>query len=72
MAQVDIIRAWKDEEYFLSLTEEQRSALPANPAALIDLSENDLRNVFGGSGSTNTDLSKPRVSCGTIPVEACA
>jgi mersacidin/lichenicidin family type 2 lantibiotic len=49
MAQVDIIRAWKDEEYFLSLTEEQRAALPANPAALIDLSDDDLRSVFGGA-----------------------
>ncbi len=71
MAQVDIIRAWKDEEYFLSLTEEQRAALPANPAALIDVSDNDLRSVFGGSGSSNTDCSKPRIACGSYPVEAC-
>lgn len=27
MNQVDIIRAWKDEDYFLSLTEEQRSSV---------------------------------------------
>ncbi len=44
MNQVDIIRAWKDEDYFLSLTEEQRSSLPANPAALIELSDEDLRS----------------------------
>ena len=72
MAQVDTIRAWKDEEYFLSLTEEQRAALPANPAALIDISDNDLRSVFGGSGSSNTDCSKPRIACGSNPIEACA
>lgn len=71
MAHLDIIRAWKDEDYFLSLTEEQRSALPANPAALIDLSDDDLRGVFGGSGSTNTDCSKPRIACGTVPITVC-
>ncbi len=71
MTKVDIIRAWKDEEYFLSLTEAQRAALPANPAAAIDLSDADLRGVSGGSGSTNTDCSHPRIACGTGPKILC-
>jgi len=71
MTKVDIIRAWKDEEYFLSLSEAQRAALPANPAAAIDLSDADLRGVSGGSGSTNTDCSFPRIACGTHPKVTC-
>jgi mersacidin/lichenicidin family type 2 lantibiotic len=65
---VDVIRAWKDEEYYLSLNAEQRQALPAHPAALIELSDADLRVAFGGSGSTNTDCSHPRIGCSTNPL----
>ena len=45
---MDIIRAWKDEEYRLSLTEEQRALLPDNPAGLLELSDADLESVQGG------------------------
>ena len=48
MANIDIIRAWKDEEYRNSLTAEQRAALPANPAGAVELPENELNNVSGG------------------------
>jgi len=60
---VDVIRAWKDEKYYRSLTAEQRQSLPEKPAGLIELADSDIRQVFGGSGSTNTDCSKPRLSC---------
>jgi len=71
MTKIDIIRAWKDEEYYLSLTEAQRAVLPANPAAAMDLSDADLRGVSGGSGSSNTDCSLPRIACGTHPRVTC-
>jgi mersacidin/lichenicidin family type 2 lantibiotic len=71
MTKINIVRAWKDEEYYLSLTEEQRASLPANPAAALELSDTDLRGVSGGSGSTNTDCSHPRIGCGSVPVRAC-
>jgi mersacidin/lichenicidin family type 2 lantibiotic len=46
---MDIIRAWKDEEYRLSLTEEQLALLPDNPAGhQIELSDADLESVAGG------------------------
>jgi mersacidin/lichenicidin family type 2 lantibiotic len=50
---MDIIRAWKDEEYRLSLTEEQCAQLPDNPAGLagMELSDDDLENIVGGGGS---------------------
>jgi mersacidin/lichenicidin family type 2 lantibiotic len=45
----DIVRAWKDESYRHSLSEEQRQALPANPAG--ELSDEELNAVTGGSWS---------------------
>jgi mersacidin/lichenicidin family type 2 lantibiotic len=45
----DIIRAWRDEEYRESLNEEQRAALPESPVGPIDLSEEELNGVEGGS-----------------------
>lgn len=49
MSNVDIIRAWKDEEYRLSLSDAERAALPANPAGMIELAETELENVAGGA-----------------------
>ena len=48
MSQVNVIRAWKDEEYRLSLSEAERAALPQNPAGLVELPEADLANAAGG------------------------
>ena len=45
---VDIIRAWKDEEYRQSLSTEQLQQLPENPAGLIKLSDEDMSSVAGG------------------------
>lgn len=43
----DIVRAWKDENYRQSLSEEQRSLLPANPAGEVELNDADLQDAFG-------------------------
>jgi mersacidin/lichenicidin family type 2 lantibiotic len=57
---MDIIRAWKDKEYRMSLTEEQRSLLPDNPAGLagMELSDDDLKNIVGGGGGSKGDGKK--------------
>jgi mersacidin/lichenicidin family type 2 lantibiotic len=73
-SMTDIIRAWKDEEYRLSLTEEQRALLPDNPAGLLELSEADLESVQGGfcnsfmgctvgAGNCNNNFSFARMTC---------
>lgn len=49
MKREDIIRAWRDEDFFLSLSDEQRSFLPANPVGAIELSQEALTTVAGGS-----------------------
>ena len=45
---MDIIRAWKDEEYRNSLSEAERAALPEHPAGLIALTDEALGAVAGG------------------------
>jgi mersacidin/lichenicidin family type 2 lantibiotic len=43
MSHVNIIRAWKDEEYRSSLSDAERALLPDNPAGLIELTGLDHR-----------------------------
>ncbi|MBD2340312.1 mersacidin/lichenicidin family type 2 lantibiotic [Calothrix sp. FACHB-156] len=50
MSQQDIIRAWKDREYRESLSDEQRSNLPENPAGIAELSDEVLETIAGGRG----------------------
>lgn len=68
MSNIDIIRAWKDEEYRNSLSEEQRSHLPNNPAGITELSDEDMEAVAGGlmlvsSVSTGTGSKNPPCQC---------
>ena len=60
MSDIDIIRAWKDEDYFNSLSEEMRSQLLENPAGIIELADTEMARVAGG-------LSEPNSLC----VDAC-
>lgn len=48
MENVDIVRAWKDEKYRQSLSQEQLSKLPEHPAGMIELTELELDRVAGG------------------------
>jgi mersacidin/lichenicidin family type 2 lantibiotic len=48
MKNADVIRAWKDEEYRLSLSEAQRSMIPPNPVGLIELTDAELGGAAGG------------------------
>jgi mersacidin/lichenicidin family type 2 lantibiotic len=48
MSQLDIIRAWKDEEYCESLSATQRASLPQNPAGIIELTDDQLAAAGAG------------------------
>jgi mersacidin/lichenicidin family type 2 lantibiotic len=71
MPHEDIIRAWKDEEYRNSLSQEQRSQLPQNPAGMVELSDADMESVAGGflslfaCGPKNTDNPVLRICSAT-------
>jgi mersacidin/lichenicidin family type 2 lantibiotic len=65
MRKVDIVRAWKDEEYRLSLTEEERAQLPPHPAGLLELDEAQLASLKGlGHPPRHT---QPIVTCQPVP-----
>ena len=53
-----IIRGWKDREFRLSLTEEERAQLPENPAGLLELDDKDLAQVVGGRKKGSNSRSK--------------
>ncbi|MCZ7429959.1 mersacidin/lichenicidin family type 2 lantibiotic [Micromonospora sp. WMMA1949] len=46
---MDYIRAWKDPVYRASLSDEERAALPANPAGFVELSDHELDTAPGGT-----------------------
>jgi mersacidin/lichenicidin family type 2 lantibiotic len=48
MSHEDIIRAWKDAEYRMTLSEEERAQLPENPAGVIELTDGEMTLVGGG------------------------
>lgn len=58
MSIKNIIRAWKDEDYRLNLSEAERALLPEHPAGLIELSGAEMDGVgvvvsFNGCNSYN-------------------
>jgi mersacidin/lichenicidin family type 2 lantibiotic len=46
----NIVRAWKDAAYRQTLSTEELSMLPANPAGEIELSDARLEAIFGADG----------------------
>ena len=48
MTTVEIIRAWKDPQYWERLSAEQRELLPPHPAGLVELDDAYLDAVAGG------------------------
>ena len=45
--KLDVVRAWKDEVYYNSLTEQERATLPESPVGAIELGDDDLDFVVG-------------------------
>jgi mersacidin/lichenicidin family type 2 lantibiotic len=48
MSKINIIRAWKDEDYRNSLSDAERAVLPENPAGVLELADADVAGVNGG------------------------
>jgi mersacidin/lichenicidin family type 2 lantibiotic len=49
MNKIDVIRAWRDPEYRATLTE-----VPAQPAGLIELSDEELESAAGLASLVST------------------
>jgi mersacidin/lichenicidin family type 2 lantibiotic len=55
MSRLNVVRAWKDEEYRLALSAAERALLPDDPAGAIELTDADLGGVAGGMPPTCED-----------------
>ena len=49
MNNTDIVRAWKDADFRASLELDDLDHLPENPAGVVELSDQDLYSVAGGT-----------------------
>ncbi|MEM8933400.1 MAG: mersacidin/lichenicidin family type 2 lantibiotic, partial [Acidobacteriota bacterium] len=49
MKKEKIIRAWRDRDAYLALTDEERAQLPDHPAGIVELSDEDVADVAGGA-----------------------
>ena len=68
--KLDLARAWRDQDYYLSLTDEERASLDDHPAGAI--ADPVLRSVTGGCGhdpGQNPDYTLSQVTC--FPTSNC-
>jgi mersacidin/lichenicidin family type 2 lantibiotic len=68
---IDVARAWRDEEYYLSLTEEERNSLGAHPAGASSLDDGILKSITGGCGCTVDPCTTNYTCNGTIICTPC-
>jgi len=54
MSADHIIKAWKNEEYRLSLSAGARALIPANPAGLIELTDEALDELVAGAAEAGS------------------
>ncbi len=66
MSSTDIVRAWKNEDYLMSLNPSELSALPQNPAGNIELHNNTTESFMMVS------VSLPHTRCCSIVIECSA
>jgi mersacidin/lichenicidin family type 2 lantibiotic len=71
MNKEQTIRAWKDEDYRLSLSEMELSVLPEHPAGLIELADVETDLVAGGTTSNLTPLTDTLVANSQIGFTVC-
>jgi len=50
MKKNKIIEAWRNEEFYLNLSEEERAGLPAHPSGPTTIEDEVLRTITGGCG----------------------
>ncbi len=66
---IDIVRAWRDADYFAALSPEQQDQVPDNPAGSIDLSFADLQKVSGARAAASCTGSS---CCSCHKTKACS
>jgi mersacidin/lichenicidin family type 2 lantibiotic len=72
MLENRITRAWKDEEYRLTLSHEEQAVLPPSPIGAIELTDEQLSDVIGGAAAaiTQTTVCVTTLACVTAATYA--
>ena len=50
MKKKQVLEAWRNEEYYLSLSAEERAEIPDHPSGLLDVEDDVLMTITGGCG----------------------
>jgi mersacidin/lichenicidin family type 2 lantibiotic len=67
---IDVARAWRDQDYYLSLTAEERAELGVHPAGAMEMADEVLRSIAGGCcNSVNYCATSPY--CSPCPPYDC-
>jgi mersacidin/lichenicidin family type 2 lantibiotic len=69
--RIDLARAWRDEEYYLSLTEEERAGLGVHPAGALGVADGALRTVTGGCSNNGCAYTNESALCTPCPPYNC-
>ena len=51
MKKKQILEAWRNEEYYLSLSEEERARIPEHPSGIVGVEDDILKAITGGCGT---------------------
>lgn len=51
MKKKQILEAWRNEEYYRSLSDEERAQVPEHPSGVVDVEDDILRSITGGCGT---------------------
>jgi mersacidin/lichenicidin family type 2 lantibiotic len=68
MRTIDIIRAWKDPEYRLSLSEAEKAMLPDHPAGIIELTDDEMGAVAGGLRAQTMTVNDKICCCDSVDI----
>lgn len=61
--KVDMARAWRDQDYYLGLTEEERASVGVHPAGALVLEDTILKSITGGCTTEGYVCEEPTFNC---------
>ena len=68
---IDVARAWRDEDYFLSLTEEERASLGIHPSGAMVVTDEVLQSIAGGCGPPTIQSCIGSIFCTPCGLSEC-
>jgi len=72
MKKIDVPRAYRDQDYYLGLSDAERATLPAHPAAAIEVTGEHLRAVNGALTTACSQLCTRTSICSPCPPKVCS